>query len=61
MTKPPKTNRSPSRDDPNQSRAFIKKAQEIGANKELMRADDLMGKLAKLPPEPRTAPKKPAR
>jgi hypothetical protein len=40
------------RDDPEQSKAFIEKAKEIGAD-EKSRADDLMARLAKMKPEPR--------
>lgn len=40
-------------DDPKQSRLFIKKAREIGADEEKSRADELIGQLAKRPPEPR--------
>jgi hypothetical protein len=43
----------PSRDDPAQSRAFIKKAREIEADEAASRADDLMGRLAKRPPDPK--------
>jgi hypothetical protein len=42
------------RDDANQSRAFIKKAREIGADEEQSGADELLGQLAKKPPEPRS-------
>jgi hypothetical protein len=41
------------RDDPEQSRLFIKKAREIGADEENSRADEVIGRLAKKPPEPR--------
>jgi hypothetical protein len=41
------------RDDPEQSRLFIKKAREIGADKESSEADELMGKLSKRKPDPR--------
>jgi hypothetical protein len=41
------------RDDPEQSRLFIKKAREIGADEERSRADELIKRLAKKPPEPR--------
>jgi len=51
--KPPKVNDGRKRDDPEQSRLFIKKAREIGADEEKSRADALMGQLAKMPPEPR--------
>jgi hypothetical protein len=40
-------------DDPEQSRAFIEKAREIGADDRRSAADKLMGKLAKMKPEPR--------
>jgi hypothetical protein len=43
----------PKSDDPKQSRAFIEKAREIGADEEQSAADDLLGQLAKSPPEPR--------
>jgi hypothetical protein len=46
------------RDDPAQSRAFIKKAREIGADEQRSAADELLGKLAKTPPEPRTKQKR---
>lgn len=41
------------RDDPDQSKAFIEKAREIGADEKHSAADKLMGKLAKMKPEPR--------
>jgi hypothetical protein len=41
------------RDDPKQSREFIKKAREIEADEERSGADKLLGRLAKMPPEPR--------
>jgi hypothetical protein len=41
------------RDDPDQSKAFIEKAREIEADEERSAADKLMGKLAKMKPEPR--------
>jgi hypothetical protein len=40
-------------DDEEQSKLFIEKAREIGADEEKSAADALIGKLAKLPPEPR--------
>ncbi len=40
-------------DDPEQSKAFIEKAREIGADEKRSAADKLMGKLAKMKPEPR--------
>jgi hypothetical protein len=48
-----------SRDDPAQSRAFIKKAREIEADENRSVADELLGHLHKKPPEPRN--KKPSR
>jgi len=41
------------RDDPEQSKAFIEKAREIGADEEHSAADKLLGKLATLKPHPR--------
>lgn len=40
-------------DDRKQSKALIEKAREIGADEA---ADDLIGRLAKTPPEPRRSP-----
>jgi hypothetical protein len=40
-------------DDKEQSKLFIKKAREIGADEEKSKADDLIEQLAKKPPEPR--------
>ena len=48
--KSPKPHR---RDDPEQSRRFIRKAREIGADKDSC-ADAIMGRLAHTPPQPRT-------
>jgi hypothetical protein len=44
-------------DDKEQSKAFIEKAREIGADEDKSAADELIGNLAKRQPEPR-APKK---
>jgi len=41
-------------DDKEQSKAFIEKAREIEADEEKSAADELMGRLAKKPPEPHT-------
>jgi hypothetical protein len=41
------------RDDPEQSRLFIEKAREIGADEEGSAADELLDALAKMPPKPR--------
>jgi hypothetical protein len=44
----------PKRDDPKQSERFIETARKIGADKETTAAgDDVMGRLAKQPREPR--------
>jgi hypothetical protein len=40
------------KDDPEQSRFFIEKAREIGADEEHSAADKLMGTLARKKPEP---------
>jgi hypothetical protein len=48
----------PKPDDKEQSRAFIEKAREIGADEKRSAADKLMGRLAKTPPEPRQNPRK---
>lgn len=39
-------------DDREQSRRFLQKAREIEADEDASAADDLLGKLAKSPPEP---------
>jgi hypothetical protein len=44
------------RDDPEQSKLFIKKAREIGADEEKSAAGELIGKLAKMPPKPHKKP-----
>jgi hypothetical protein len=46
-----KAKRSP-RDDPEQSRAFIKKAREIEADEDRSAADELLKALHKRSPEP---------
>jgi hypothetical protein len=43
----------PQRDDPKQSKIFIKKAREIEADREKSAADKLLGQLHKKPPEPK--------
>jgi hypothetical protein len=43
-------------DDKEQSKLFIEKAREIGTDEEKSAADALLGRLAKMPPEPRTKP-----
>jgi hypothetical protein len=53
MTKLSKTKgRRPTRDDPEQSRAFIKKAREIEADDDHSGADELMKYLHRRKPEP---------
>jgi len=44
------------RDDPEQSKAFIEKAREIGADEEKSAADKLMKRLASKKPDPRKNP-----
>lgn len=51
MTMP--KNRKNRPDDEEQSRLFIEKAREIGADEKKSGADELIGQLAKKPPEPR--------
>jgi len=47
-----------SRDNPAQSKAFIEKAREIDADGEKSVAEDLLGRLARSPPERREQPTK---
>lgn len=42
------------KDDEEQSRLFLEKAREIGADKDKSRADELIEHLAKKPPMPKT-------
>ncbi|MER8763242.1 hypothetical protein [Mesorhizobium sp. M0968] len=44
-------------DNPSQSAAFIEKAREIDADGKADKADAIMGKLAKTPPDPKHKPK----
>ena len=46
-------NKRHKKDDPEQSRLFVEKAREIGADEEKSKSDELIGQLAKKPPEPR--------
>jgi hypothetical protein len=46
--------KKPKLDAKEQSKLFIEKAREIGADEEKSAADELLGRLAKMPPEPRT-------
>lgn len=43
----------PSNDDDAQSEAFIKKAREIEADGDDSKADDVIGQMAKMKPEPK--------
>ncbi len=43
----------PNTDDRGQSKLFIKKAREIGADERKSAADELLGRLHQKPPEPR--------
>lgn len=45
--------RSPSPDDTEQSKLFVKTARAIQADEGKSAADKLLGRLAKMPPEPR--------
>jgi hypothetical protein len=49
--------KKPMRDDKEQSRLFIKTAREIGADEEKSAAGELLGRLAKMPPQPHTPSK----
>jgi len=44
-------------DDKKQSRLFLEKAREVGADEEKSAADELLAQLAKKPPEPRKKPR----
>lgn len=48
---------NPKPDDKEQSRLFIEKARELGADKRQSATDKLIGHLAHKPPEPRKKPK----
>ena len=47
-------------DDAEQSKLFLEKAREIGADEKHSAADKLMGRLAKMKPEPRKPAGKPS-
>jgi len=47
------TVKKPKPDDKEQSKLFIEKAREIGADEVKSASDELIGKLARKPPEPR--------
>jgi len=46
-----KQKKNPRPDDQKQSKLFIEKAREIGADEEQSEADQLLGRLAQKPPE----------
>jgi hypothetical protein len=46
------------KDDPEQSRRFIKTARELGVSEDTSAADELLGHLYKKPPEPRAKKEK---
>lgn len=50
--------RRPKRDDPTQSRAFIKAAREAEADEEKSEAEAVLGVLSKKPPTPHTSGEK---
>jgi hypothetical protein len=50
--------REPKPDDQEQSKRFIEKAREIGADEDKSAADKLMGELAKMPRDPHKSPSK---
>lgn len=52
MAKSPKKTKPPRRDDPAQSRAFIKAAREAEADEKKSEAEAVLGVLAKKPPKP---------
>lgn len=45
-------------DDPEQSKAFVEKAREIGADEKNSAADKLMGQMARIKPDPKSTTKK---
>jgi hypothetical protein len=53
LTKTKPRRKAARRDDPEQSRLFIDKAREVGADEEQSAADELLGQLHKKPPAPR--------
>ena len=53
MNKPRRQGSPAVRDDPTQSKAFIEKAKEIEADEKESAADEVIGRLTKMPPEPR--------
>jgi hypothetical protein len=56
-SKPQSRHPANSADDKEQSKLFIEKAREIGADEKRSAADKLMGRLAKTKPEPRAKAK----
>jgi hypothetical protein len=53
MDRLPKGDAKPRADEPEQSKVFIEKAREIGADEKNSAADKLMERLAKTPPQKR--------
>lgn len=49
----PKPRSKSKQDDPRQSKLFIAKARKIGADQKGSAADELLGHLAKQPPQPK--------
>lgn len=47
------TEKRPKPDDPEQSKLFIAKARERGVDEDISGADELLGRLAKTPPQPK--------
>jgi hypothetical protein len=58
-SKKPRTRSAPKviRDDAEQSKLFLQKAREIGADEEQSAADELMKELGNTPPDPRKSKK----
>ena len=56
-SKPQSRRPADSSDDKEQSKLFIEKAREIGADEKRSAADKLMGRLAKMKPQPKTQAK----
>jgi hypothetical protein len=48
-----KSTARPKRDNPEQSKLFIERAREVGADDDESAADMVMGELAKMPPQPK--------
>ena len=57
MKRPKRKTKTRPVEDEDQSRAFIEKAREIGADEGSSGAEELMGRLAKMAPDPITKPR----